>query len=321
MSAGPNQAAELPAGFALDVLGASPDGVVIVDGDHPEQPVCWVNRAFESLSGFAAAELLGRNLRVLQGGDREQPACGELHEALAAGQACRVLLRNYRPDGTMWWNELEIEPLQDGEGRRWWAGFAHDVTARREMELLLGRRSEELHATQRQLAEVDPVDRLTGLQSERSFEVALELSWFSCARDGRSLALFLFAPDAFEVYLDTFGRVAGDSSLRMLSRAVGIAFRRASDVTARLGDYHFGALGVGMEREVLAGHARRVCDHVRMLAIHNPRAPLARNLTLSAVIAIAQPSRSPDWRKLLESAREALASAQADGIEKVVVIE
>lgn len=312
---------KFPDGLALSALEASAEGIVLVDGQSAEQPVVWVNRAFEKLTGFSADDLLGSNLRVLQGGDRDQAERVALHEAMAQEKPCRVVLRNYRADGSVYWNDLGIVPLRDAQGALWWVGFSRDVSAQREMEIMLGRRSEELDAAQRKLVEVDPVDRLTGLQTERSFEIALELAWFSCARDRRSLVLFLFAPDAWDVYLDTFGRVAGDSGLRMLARSVGSAFRRASDVTGRIGDARFAALGVEMDRGIVESHARRVCDRVRALAIHNPRAPTGRILTMSAMVALAQPDRSADWRALLETATQGLAAAQARGIEQVVLTD
>jgi len=311
--------ARLPEELVRKALEAAGEGIAVVDGEHPDGPVAWVNPAFEAMTGFDAAELLGRNLRVLQGGDREQAALTELREALASERSCSVLLRNYRPDGAIYWNQLRIEPCRDAGGALWWIGYSRDVTAQREMEIMQGRRADELDATQRRLEQVDPIDRVTGLQSERSLEIALELAWFSCAREHRSLALFLFAPDYFHVYLETFGRVAGDSCLRMVARGVSGAFRRASDVTARLGEAQFAALGTGMERAMLEPHAMRVCERVKALAIHNPHAPFSRTVTLSAAVLLACPGRAPDWRGMLEEGRRMLAEAQASGIEQVVV--
>lgn len=309
----------LPEGLALRVVECAGEGIVIVDGEHPERPITWMNVAFEKITGFKATDLVGRNPRVLQGGDRDQAGLAELREAMAAERGCSVLLRNYRPDGTMYWNQLRIEACKDAQGALWWLGYSRDVSAQREMEIVLGRRADELDAVQRRLEEVDPVDRLTGLQGEHSFELALELAWFSCVRDRRSLALFLFAPDFFDIYLETFGRVAGDSCLRMVARGVAAAFRRSSDVAARLGTAEFAALGIGMEQALLEEHARRVCDRVAALAIRNPRAPLGRSVTLSAAVLLARPGGANDWRGLLEEARRVLASAQATGIEQVVV--
>lgn len=311
----------LPQEAFLRALEAAGEGIVVADGELPDHPVVWVNAAFERISGFTRTDLEGSNLRVLQGGDRDQLALLELRAALGAGQGCSVLLRNYRPDGAMYWNQLRVEPWRDQAGHLWWLGFSRDVSTQREMEIMLGRRDDDGDAVDRRPPETEAVDRVTGLQSERSFELALELTWFSCARDRRSLALFLFAPDYFDTYLETFGRIAGDSCLRMVARSVAAAFRRASDISARLGDAEFAALGTDMERELLEAHARRVCDRVRALAIRNPHAPLTRTLTFSAVVLLVQPGRAPDWRGMLAAARAALAEAQLAGTERLVIRE
>lgn len=315
----PTDITGVPGELLQRALEASGEGVVMVDGEHPDHPVVWVNAAYEKLSGFSRAELAGGNLRVLQGGDREQPALAELRAAMHEERSASVVLRNYRPDGALYWNALRIEPCRDSAGRRWWLGFARDVSAEHEMELMLGRGAEADQAAPGPLAEGDAVDRLTGLQSERSFELALELAWFSSARERRPLALFLFAPDYFDTYLETFGRGAGDFSLRMAARSVAAAFRRTSDVAARLGGAEFAALGTDMERDLLESHARRVCERVRALAIRNPHAPLSRTLTFSAVVLLAKPGQSTDWRGLLAAARASLVEAQANGTEQLVV--
>ena len=54
------------------LVESSPEGVVLVNAQDPERPVVYVNPGFEALTGYSAAELLGRNLRLLQADDREQ---------------------------------------------------------------------------------------------------------------------------------------------------------------------------------------------------------------------------------------------------------
>lgn len=312
--------AGLPGGLARAVLELSETAVSVVDARDPDQPAIWVNHAFEVLTGFASDEVLGRNLRFLQGGDREQPELAELREALNRSAPCRVLLRNYRRDGALFWNELRLEPVRDEGGGLWWVGFARDHTERRQMEADLGRNADELQAVRARLSVVDTGDRLTGLQNARSFEAALERAWFICARDGRNLVLFVFSPDYFDAYGETFGRIAGDSCLRMVARAVGGGFRRASDAVARIEGETFAALAVDMDPAIAGNHAERICARVRGLAIHNPRAPGGRYLTLSAGIALGQPSPAGGWRELLQAARGALAEAQSGGWEQVRVL-
>ncbi|NHA15241.1 diguanylate cyclase domain-containing protein [Thioalkalivibrio sp. XN279] len=309
----------LPAGLALPALEHAGEGVAVLAADGARASMQWLNPAFARMTGFGRAELAGNALWVICGTDREQPGLAELQAAVAGTDGCSALLRCYRPDGTLYWCSLRLEPVLDAADHPWWLAFARDVSAEREMAMLLGRHDARAEFAQRRLEDADTVDRLTGLQASHAFELALELAWFSCARDRRALTLFLFAPDYFDVYLETFGKVTGDSCLRMVAHAVAGAFRRTTDVSARIGDARFAAIGVDMPREVIERHAAQVCERVRALAIRNPRAPRVSNLSLSAAVIHALPAQAHDWRALLEMGRTTLAEAQEHGVEQVVV--
>jgi PAS domain S-box-containing protein/diguanylate cyclase (GGDEF)-like protein len=309
-------ASGLPEGLALQALELAREAVCVVDGRGDEMAVVWVNPAFERLTGYSAEEVVGRNPRFLQGGDQDQPEVAELREAIADGRAVEVTLRNYRADGTLFWHALRLEPLESAGGA-WWIGFSRDATLEQKLAADLGRTGQQLEALQVKLAQVDPVDRTTGLNNARAFEAELTRSWFVCAREGRSLVVFAFAPDFFEVYEQTFGRTAAESGLRMLSRAVAGCFRRASDATGRIGETQFGALALDMDAEHAEAHARRVLERARDLAIHNPKAAAGRYLTLSAGIAIGRPGPEGDWEALRDAARRALAESQEDAWERV----
>lgn len=138
---------------------SSVNGVIITDATDPENPIVYVNPAFERTTGFSAEEVLGNNCRFLQGEDRDQPALDELRAALREGRECRVVLRNYRKDGTLFWNELSVSPVCDEEGRLTnFVGVQNDVTGRKkdeeERDLLLLREQiarEEAEAAKRRL--------------------------------------------------------------------------------------------------------------------------------------------------------------------------
>src|ERR1700761_6907141 len=98
------------------LVETSPEGIVLVDAQNPVNPVVYANPAFEIMTGYPLVELVGRNLRLLQGEDREQDARHRLRGALSRGEPCRVLLRNYRKDGSLFWNETSIRPLRDEAG-------------------------------------------------------------------------------------------------------------------------------------------------------------------------------------------------------------
>ncbi len=97
-------------------LEAASDGIVISDARLPDQPVIYCNKAFTEITGYEADEILGRNCRVLQGKDREQDNIGLIAQAVGRGEPCRTVLRNYRKNGELFWNELSITPINDPAG-------------------------------------------------------------------------------------------------------------------------------------------------------------------------------------------------------------
>jgi PAS domain S-box-containing protein len=159
---------ELPVEAWRTVVDGSPEGVVVCDATAADCPVVYVNPAFVQLTGYSASALIGSNLRILQGTDRQQEGRQRMKEALERGDACRVLIRNYKPDGTLFWNETLLQPLRNAEGRlTHWIGYCRDAGGRLKSQ---DRNAPGLPAWQRE-------DRLTGLYSRAYFEELLRRDW------------------------------------------------------------------------------------------------------------------------------------------------
>jgi PAS domain S-box-containing protein len=209
----------------LRALEASAFPILIVDAQAPDMPLSYVNPAFERVTGYTAPEALGRNCRFLQGSDREQAALDELRAALREGRDCTVTLRNYRKDGTLFWNELTVSPVRDAQGRiTHFVGFENDITERKRAEEAL------LEATAVQRAILDFA----------SYAI------FATAPDG---AITLFNPAA--------ERMLGYSAAEMVGQATALKLHdpqelaaRAEELTTELGQL----LGPGFE--VLVAKAR-----------------------------------------------------------------
>jgi PAS domain S-box-containing protein len=126
-------------------IEAATNGIVISDAQQPDMPILYVNPAFERITGYRRDEVVGRNCRFLQGEDRDQPALGDLRAALRAERACQVVLRNYRKDGGLFWNELDIAPVHDDDGRlTHFVGVQNDITERKLAEEELAHKNREL---------------------------------------------------------------------------------------------------------------------------------------------------------------------------------
>jgi PAS domain S-box-containing protein len=144
------------------VFAASVHSVVIADARQPDLPIIYVNPAFERLSGYAAADIIGRNCRFLQGQDtdRNRAARLDIRQATAQGRSVTTILRNYRLDGTLLLNELTLSPVRDETGEvTHFVGFQIDVTAREAATDLLGR----LQGLTQRLAAVRTQDEVVNL--------------------------------------------------------------------------------------------------------------------------------------------------------------
>jgi PAS domain S-box-containing protein len=171
-------------------VAASSNGVVITDPSLPDNPIVYVNPAFERTTGYPMEEAIGRNCRFLQGEDRDQPALGELRTAIREGRGCRVVLRNYRKDGTLFWNELYVSPIHDEQGRLTnFIGVQNDVTGRKRIEEALKESEDRLSLAV----------EAAGLGTWDFNPVTGELRW-----DERCKAMFGLPPGAevdYEVFL------------------------------------------------------------------------------------------------------------------------
>ncbi|MBF8668899.1 PAS domain S-box protein [Pseudomonas putida] len=117
------------------MVDASNDGIVVAEQEGDDTILIYVNAAFERLTGYSRDEILYQDCRFLQADDRDQLGRARIRKALAEGRPCREVLRNYRKDGSAFWNELSITPVRhDTERRTYFIGIQKDVTRQVELE-------------------------------------------------------------------------------------------------------------------------------------------------------------------------------------------
>ncbi len=298
--------------FYLRLLESSPDGVALVDAHNPEHPVIYVNQGFEQLTGYTLADLKGRNLRLLQADDRDQDARHRVREALARRESCRVLLRNYRKDGTVFWNEMTIVPLLDAEGRvTHFAGHHRDAGERLRIDSKSTKDS--VSGAHQPTATAVRDDRLTGLFTLPYLEELLKRDWALAQRESRSIAVFAIDIDALDLYNTTFGRAAGDSAIRRVAHVISGCLRRSSDVTARIdgGSLMAFAPGLSLDQAMNIGHT--MSERVRQLRIHHPRSTVLRYMSVSVGVSASVPAQDAHPSALLEKSQQQLKFAKNAG--------
>jgi PAS domain S-box-containing protein len=165
---------DAPVGTARDVIideavkeramDEAPVGITISDPTLPDNPLVYVNDAYERLTGYGREDVVGRNCRLLQGPDTREEPVAEMARAVASEEPTTVELRNYRKDGTEFWNRVDIAPVHEDGELTHFVGFQTDVTRRVLAEQAARERARELRDERTALARV--LDRVNGLVTD-----------------------------------------------------------------------------------------------------------------------------------------------------------
>ncbi|AXI99881.1 PAS domain S-box-containing protein [Cyclonatronum proteinivorum] len=117
-------------------------GIVLADMTLEDQPLIYINPAFQHITGYHPDEVIGKNCRFLQGDDTLQDELNTIRKAIREGNSCRVTLRNYRKNGKLFWNQLSLSPIYDENNTlTHFVGVQQDITKLKEAENSLKRQN------------------------------------------------------------------------------------------------------------------------------------------------------------------------------------
>lgn len=273
----------------IKAIEASCNGIMITGREGNEHPLLYVNPAFEHITGYHAGDALGRDPRFLHGGDGDQPGLQQLRTAIRNCKPASVLMRNYRKDGSLFWNELHIAPVDCSTGTGgYFVGIINDVTAHKHYQQQL-----EYQATH---------DPLTALPNRALLADRLQHGIAQAQRHDRQLAVLLIDLDHFKLVNDSLGHAAGDAMLREVAARLKSCAREA-DTVAHMGGDEFIILMTDLEE---ANDAALLAERVMDTLAH----PMEREETevlLTASIGIALfPRDGNDVETLMRNAGAAL---------------
>ncbi|WP_397459579.1 PAS domain-containing protein [Pseudomonas asplenii] len=144
------------------VINASNEGIVVAEQEGEDNILIYANPAFERLTGYSNEEILYQDCRFLQSGDRDQPAMELIREALRTRTPCRHILRNYRKDGTHFWNELSISPVfNETDQLTYFVGVQKDVTAQVKAQQRVAQLEAQLAETRAELEALKATNVIT----------------------------------------------------------------------------------------------------------------------------------------------------------------
>lgn len=114
----------------LQLVECAQDGIVVAEKEGEDTILVYVNPAFEKLTGYSSDDILYQDCRFLQGDDTDQTAVHVIRDAIDDQKPVRTILKNYRKDGSVFWNELSVTPFYDELDKiTYYIGIQKDVTA------------------------------------------------------------------------------------------------------------------------------------------------------------------------------------------------
>lgn len=275
---------------------ADPNGVLMLDAQHPDMPVVYANSAFTSITGYSHDEILGRQYNFLQGPKTDPSSLDNLRAGIQNQTDADIILKNYRKNGTSFWNHLLISPVVDSTNACTHFILIHqDITREKEQE--------------EQLLYQATHDALTGLPNQASFNESLREAFDSHqTHPGQLVTLFLNL-DGFKPINEGLGHHVGDQVLVSVADRLRILADSKVVVARLLSDEFVIMLTHQTDQEAVAELAERILE-----LLSRPIATDGRMVHLSTSIGIASNSqRLKTPYELVRYADLALQEAKRQG--------
>ena len=136
---------KLRTNLLLQLVENAQEGIVVAEKEGHDTILIYVNPAFERLTGYKSEEILYQDCRFLQGEDTEQQSIKVIRKAIDGSEPVRTILKNYRKDGSIFWNELSVTPYFDEiDQLTYYIGIQKDVTEEVLLQEALDSANEEI---------------------------------------------------------------------------------------------------------------------------------------------------------------------------------
>ena len=285
--------------LAASVVANTHEGVMVCDA---AQRIIEVNPAFTRITGYSAAEVLGRKPSLLSSGRRSREQDPAMWQALNQHGHWQGEFWNRHKDGSLYAAASTINALRDADGQvTHYVSVFSDITERKHQQEQLER-----------LAHFDP---LTGLPNRALLADRLQQGLARAQRARQGLAVCFMDLDGFKAVNDARGHDAGDDLLAEVARRLqgGI---RAGDTAARLGGDEFVLLLGGL-------HHPRDCEDTARRVLHAVALPIeveGHTVHVSASMGISVfPRDGCEAEQLLRQADQAMYQAKQRGRNRYVL--
>jgi diguanylate cyclase (GGDEF)-like protein/PAS domain S-box-containing protein len=277
-------------------IHASVNGVVITRCESGGCPIEYVNPAFEAITGYTSAESIGRDPGFMRAGMLDLGERRRIRDAVHARRSVHAVLRNQRKDGSVFWNDLRIDPVAGPDGETGhFVGVIMDVTEAKDYA--------------RRLEHLANHDALTGLANRVLLQDRLEIAIAMAERTQRMVALAFLDLDNFKFINDSLGHDAGDAVLKEIADRLCHCVREG-DTVARMGGDEF-VLVLGNESNI--DQVVHVIERVRQ-SLAQPIVFNGKELVAGGSIGVSlYPHDGRDAEQMVRAADAAMYHAKSMG--------
>ena len=280
-------------GRFMIAIEQSGDSVFITD---TKGVIRYVNKAFETITGYTREEAIDHTPRILRSGRHVRAFYDNMWHTIRSGSVYRDMFINRRKDGSLYYEQATITPLRDESG-----AIAYFVSTGKDMT--------EHIATEERINYLAHHDPLTNLPTRALLSERIDAAIVQDHYRNRSLAVLLFDIDRFQRVNDTFGPLVGDHIVQEFAERLRTTLGSKA-FFARLGGDEFAALLAPMrsvqEASIFADHLAALVSEPFNVSGHE------FFLTVSIGVSLA-PTDGADAETLLKNAGSALDRAKLRG--------
>lgn len=269
------------------------DAVMITDSDGVIE---YVNPAFETMTGYKKAEMLGNMPGIMKSGKQSTAFYARMWQTILAGEVFNDVIINRKKSGELYYEEKTITPQKDQH-----ANIIHFISTGKDV-------TDRIKA-QEHLHHLAHHDALTGLPNRVLLQDRLSQALARGHWRGRNIAVMFMDMDRFKVVNDTLGHDAGDELLKIVSQRL-LACIREGDTVARLGGDEFAIIlnDIASPDDVLPIAEKMITSLSEPVEIKNQELFITSSIGISLF-----PRDGDDSSELLKKADVAMYRAKSRG--------
>lgn len=287
----------------IDVI----DEYVITSKTDLNGIITYSSKAFEKISGYYENELIGKPHNIVRHPDTPLETFQQMWDTIKQEKTWIGEIQNLRKDGTSYWVKTRITATHDHHGNHiGYTSIRQDITDKKKIE------------------EVALTDELTNLYNRRYYNQIIQKEINRAIRDKKVFLYMIMDLDYFKMYNDNYGHQAGDKALQDVASFLKQYFKRATDISFRLGGEEFCIIYSTNTNEQGTQLAQKLCNEIEKLNIKHEYSEVSDHLTVSIGLAICDFSNKPeeiDSTVLYTKADKALYKAKLSGRNCVNIVE